>query len=304
MNLKQYKYVLTLADKGSFSKAAEELGVSQPSLSQYIKRIETENKITLFDRLNGEVRLTDAGRVYLEAAKKILDIEHQMQSEFSDIAAFQSGTITVGIAPTRCQYLMPEIVKRFSEVYPGIHLVVEERFLGNLLEDAERGQFDLCVATLPVNESVFEYDLMMHEEIVLAVPRGSTLSEKLEKRATKRDDRLYPAIDVCLLENADYVAISDTQPTQALMNAFCSRHNFSVKPAVKCMSIETQFSMVKAGVGVALIPSSLSKYSMTNSVDYYSLEQETPKRDMAVIYRKGQYLSKAMQELKEIMTSV
>lgn len=304
MNLKHYKYVLTLADKGNFSKAAEELGVSQPSLSQYIKRIETEYQITLFERSNVEVRLTDAGRVYIDSCKRILDIEHQMQSAFSDIASFKSGTITIGIAPTRCQYLMPEVVKRFAKIYPGIHLVVEERFLGSLLEDAERGRFDLCVATLPIDERIFEYELMMHEEIVLAVPPDSPMVAKLDLAAVQKKERIYPAVDIRLLADCDYVAISDNQPTQTLMNGFCQDCQFAVNTAVKCMSIETQFSMVKAGVGVALIPSSLSKYSATNSVKYYSLLQDTPQRDMAVIYRKGQYLSKAMQTLKQILTSI
>jgi DNA-binding transcriptional LysR family regulator len=242
--------------------------------------------------------------VYIDSCKQILDIERQMQSRFSDIAEYRSGTITVGIAPTRCQYLMPEIVKRFSKIYPGIHLVIEERFLGNLLEDAARGQFDLCVATLPVDETVFSYDLMMREEVVLAVPKKSALNTLLKKHAAKQEGRIYPAVDIRLIAGAEYVAISDTQPTQALLNRFCTEYNFSVKTAVKCMSIETQFSMVKAGVGAALIPSSLSKYTLVDSVDYYSLEQNAPNRDMAIVYRKGQYLSKAMIALKEIMITV
>ncbi len=87
MNTKQLKYVLTLVREGTFSRAAEVLNITQPSLSQYIKKIEKEIGLELFDRANGDIRLTDAGRVYVEAGRKILDLEHQMENSFTDLAA-------------------------------------------------------------------------------------------------------------------------------------------------------------------------------------------------------------------------
>lgn len=73
MNAKQFKYVLTLANQGSFSKAAEVLEISQPSLSQYVKKIEQQIGLPLFDRINGVVRLTDAGRLYINTGRKVLE---------------------------------------------------------------------------------------------------------------------------------------------------------------------------------------------------------------------------------------
>ena len=74
MNTRQFQYVLTLAREGSFSRAAETLHISQPSLSQYIKKIEREIGLELFDRSNGDVRITDAGKIYLKASQQILAI--------------------------------------------------------------------------------------------------------------------------------------------------------------------------------------------------------------------------------------
>ena len=101
MNIKQYKYVITLAKESSFSKAADVLNITQPSLSQYIKKIEKGIGLELFDRTNGDVRLTDAGRVYIEAGRKILDLEHQMEVSFSDLAAHKTGSLIIGAAPYR-----------------------------------------------------------------------------------------------------------------------------------------------------------------------------------------------------------
>lgn len=304
MNLNQFRYVLVLADRCSFSKAADELNISQPYLSQYIKRIENDLGVVLFDRSNGDVRLTDAGRVYIDAGKKMIDIERQMQNQFNDISSNNAGSIVVGIAPTRCQYLMPEIVRRFHKEYPGMHIIVEERFLGTILEDAEKGAFDLCVATLPVDKNKFSYELMMKEEVILAVPKILPSFKDLSSKTEIIEDRLYPALDINSIAGASYVCLSDSQPTQKLMNDFQKEYDFSVRTAVKCMSIETQYSMVKSGIGLALIPSSVAKYSADDSIAYFSVKQSTPRRDMAVIYRKGQYLSKAVIALKNIMTSI
>ena len=304
MNLKQFQYVLALADKGNFSRAAEELGVSQPSLSQYIKRLEADLGVTLFDRSNGDVRLTDAGRVYIDAGKTVIDTERQMQSRFADLNDHRAGSLVVGIAPTRCQYLMPEAVTRFHRVYPGMHLVIEERFLGSLLEDAERGAFDLCVATLPVDTGKFSFDLMMREEVILAVPRALPVYNRLAASAVPMPDRLYPAVDITALRGAPYVCLTETQPTQKQLASFRHEFGFEVEIAARCMSIETQYSLVKAGAGLALLPSSIAKYSADTSVAFFSVRQEIPERDMAVIYRKNQYLSKAARALRDILVSL
>ena len=304
MNTKQFEYVSTLAEKASFSRASEELNVSQPSLSQYIKRIEQELGVALFDRAGGDVILTDAGREFIDAGKKIIEIENQMRNRFTDLSEFKAGTLTIGVSPTRCRYLMPEIVKRFSKIYPGMHLVIEERFLDNLIDDAEHGVFDLCIATLPVDENVFDFDMMMEEEIVLAVPRAISLYAELHETQRICEDRAYPVIDITKINMANYVCLSDNQPTQKLMRLFCEEYGISVRCAVKCMSIETQFSMIKKGLGIGLIPSSLAKYSEECDVSFFSLEQKTPKRKMAVIYKKGKYMSEPIHALKEIMTSL
>jgi DNA-binding transcriptional LysR family regulator len=155
MNLKQFRYVLTLADEGSFSRAAEALNIRQPSLSQYIKKVEREVGMELFDRSGGDVRLTDAGRAYIDIGRKMLDLEHQLEGRFSDLSSFKSGTISIGISAHRSVALMPPIVAAFKSLYPGITLRIVERYRADLMDAAEHGEFDLVITTLPVNTDLF-----------------------------------------------------------------------------------------------------------------------------------------------------
>ena len=224
MNLKQYQYVIILAEEGSFSKAADKLHIAQPSLSQYIKKIETQVGFELFNRSSNEVELTEAGRIFLQAARAILNQDKQMRSQLADLADNHIGHLVVGIAPTRCQYLMPEIVRRFKAVFPGMHIVVEERFMKELMEDAERGVFDLCVATMPVDEQQFDITPMMREEVILAVPKSLPICDMLASNAKDDPSRIHPVIDIVRIDGAPYVALSDTQPTQRQLGELMGKY--------------------------------------------------------------------------------
>ena len=304
MNMKQLRYVLALAHEGSFSRAAESLGITQPSLSQYIKKVETEQGVRLFDRTGGDVRLTDAGRVYVDAGRRILDMEQQLERRIEDLTEFRSGSIVVGASPHRCIYLMPEIVKRFQKLYPGMHLVIEERWGASLLDDAEHGEFDLCIANLPVDDRIFRYELMMKEEVLLAVKTDTPLCERLRKNTVKTDGREYPAVDFRELAGEPFVTLAETQPTQKRLDEICSEVGFEVHPAAECRTIETQIAMVKAGIGMALVPSGIARNSTADGISYFSFIQSIPYRDMAVVYRREQYLSRAVRDLIGIMTSL
>ena len=301
MNLKQLRYVLILAQERSFSKAAGSLNISQPSLSQYIKKIENELGVLLFDRSGGDVRITDAGQVYIEVGRKILDLEKQMGKQFEDLSSFKMGGIVIGVSPHRCIHLMPEIVKRFRTRYPGMHLVIEERAGNSLLEDAEYGAFDLCIATLPVDEKIFAHMLMQREEFLLAVNTETGLYEKLRQSAEKIDGRKYPAIDCAELSGEAFVMLSDNQAMQKHLTKICNKIGICLKKVVECRTIETQFAMVRAGIGAALVPSGISEFSSAEKVAFFSFIQQIPYRDIAVIYRKEQYLSQAVKDLIDIM---
>lgn len=304
MNMKQLRYVLVLAHEGSFSRAADSLNITQPSLSQYIKKIEKELGVELFDRSGGDVRITDAGRIYIEVGRKILDLEKQMERKFEDLSQYRTGSIVIGLSPNRCLHLMPEVVRRFQQLYPGMHLVLEERVGASLLDDAEHGQFDLCIATLPVNEKVFCCRPMMREEVILAVNRNTELFRRLERVARKTKNRLHPAVDFRELDGERMVTLYEEQPTQKALDQICASTGIRVRNAVECRSIESQFAMIKAGIGTGLVPSVMSKFSSAEQIAFFSFVESVPYRDIAVIYRRGQYLSRATEDLIGILTGL
>ena len=290
MNLKQFRYVLTLADEGSFSRAAEILNIKQPSLSQYVKKVEKEVCMELFDRSGGDVRLTDAGRAYIDIGRKMLDLEHQLEGRFSDLAAYKSGTISIGISAHRSVALIPPIVASFKSLYPGITLRIVEKRRAELLDSAEHGDFDLVITTLPVNTDLFKYEVVFIEENVVAT--------KEELKAAEDENRRFPVIVASTLNQMPFAMLNEDHLMQRELEDLIKTKDLKLKKEVECTSLEALVEMVKIGIGAAFIPACLAK---DPSLHYYSIKEAVPKREIAVMYRKEQYLSKAVLDLKSLI---
>jgi len=306
MNLKQFRYVLVLADQKSFSRAAEELNISQPSLSQYVRKIEKELGVTLFDRSGSILRLTDAGKAYIEAGRAILDIEQRMKGKFADLDDCKSGTIVIGISPHRSVCLLPRAVARFREKYPGMQIIIDERVSSELLDKAEHGEYDLCVTTLPVDETVFKYEAMRQDKCILAVPAGSKLDKKLEKsedNSGKDGGGEYPAIDVRCINGSDFVVLSENQLMQRILEDICREYKIDINKIVICKSLESELALVREGIGAALLPSGMLNES-SDKVHCYSFIQEFPVREIVAIYRKEYEITKAVRDFIEILKNV
>ena len=299
MNLKQFKYVHVLATVGSFAKAAEHLGISQPSLSQYIKKIEQQLGAELFDRTGGSLRLTDAGRIYLEAGREILNLEHQMLGRLNDLADFKDGTVVIGTSPYRSSSMMPAVAKQFQIQYPGMHLVIEEMTSQELADAAERGQFDLCVTMGPVNERLFRYERIAWEELVLAVPAAF-----LPFSAKQMEDRKYPAIDAAALDGQAFVMITEGQFMQRALDNLALDHKLTLRKAAVVKSLEAQIAMVRAGVGMALLPGGIEHFCTGDEVRFYSLQQSLPKREVVVMWQADRRLNQATKDLIGIMRQI
>ncbi len=292
VNTKQLEYVLVLSREGSFSKAAEALNITQPSLSQYIKKIEKEIGLSLFDRINGDVRLTDAGRVYLESGKQILDLEQQMNAKFQDIAKHKAGTLRIGTSPFRSASMMPTIAKYFHDIYPGMFLIIDELETNELIDGCEHGDFDFCLTMFPVDDQLFAYESIAEEELVLAVP-----ASVVPIASTTLLDRKYPAIDANQLNDLSFVMITESQVMQKALNSLCLEHKLSIHTAAVVKSLEAQIAMVCAGVGVALVPTGIERFCNENEVHFYSFTQQLPKRKVVAMWRKDRYLSQAARDL-------
>ncbi|MCR5324431.1 MAG: LysR family transcriptional regulator [Lachnospiraceae bacterium] len=331
MNLKQFKYVLVLSDQKSFSRAAEELGISQPSLSQYVRKIEEELGVRLFDRSGSSLRLTDAGKAYIEAGRAILDIEQRMKGRFDDLNECRSGSVSIGVSPHRSICILPKAIAEFRAKYPGMQIIVDERVGSELLDRAEHGEYDLCITTLPVDENIFKYEPMKRDECVLAVPKGCELDRRLAKccsieevsekgklskvsgRSKSKENagaaetpdirRSYPVIDIRKIDKCDLIVLSENQVMQRILEDVCREYKININKTVVCKSLEAELALVREGIGPAFLPSGMLR-DETEKISCYSFIQDIPMREIVVIYRKEFEITKAVGDFIEILKKI
>ena len=116
--LKNFEYVSAIDEYGGISGASEFLNIAQPALSRYLKKLEGELGVELFDRSKLPLAPTEAGKRYINAGKKIISIERQLEKELSEIKDEKNSLIKVGVSPSRAPYIIPAIIEAYREKNP------------------------------------------------------------------------------------------------------------------------------------------------------------------------------------------
>ncbi|MCA9113130.1 MAG: LysR family transcriptional regulator, partial [Planctomycetaceae bacterium] len=201
MELDQLRYFLKVAERGNFTRAAEELMISQPALSRSIQRLERELAQPVFERRTRSVLLTDAGTLLQARAQQVLTILEDTKAEITDDG--ESGRIRVGAIPTIAPYFLPEILRQFSAAHPKATVTVQENTTDKLLKNCTQGELDLAIVALPIPAKYLEVEELFEEELLLVLPPDHPLADK--SRIRVRDVELYPFVLLdeahCLSDN-------------------------------------------------------------------------------------------------------
>ncbi len=178
MNLKQAHYICTIAQEGSVTAAAKKLYVSQPSLSQMLKQVETELGVSLFDRSVSPFRPTFAGEKYLEAAGIVLSVNQKLENQIQEIREENSGRLRLGISVQRAMEVLPLALPWFMAQFPHVLLEVTERGSAHLEELVLQGQVDLALAAIESTSPRLSYELIEQEVIGVLAGKGSCLAAR------------------------------------------------------------------------------------------------------------------------------
>lgn len=286
MNRKQLQYAIVLSEDLNFSVVAEKLGITQPALSKQILALEKELDVKLFDRSNIPMTLTAAGEHFVAEAKKLIYREDQLLRSMEDYKSGKLGKLEIGISPFRSLYLIPYIIKRVKEKFPGVTVVLYEEGSDQLRKNASDGKYDFAVVNLPVDESVLDVKLIEADTLVLAVPEG--LSSGLP--ASSKNN--IPEIDFKDCQKLPFVVVSAQQEMRQLFDKMCAEAEFTPHVAAEVVGVSTAWSMARAGVGATLLPLQFVKnFEFDESIALYKLKNCQQSRQPAIVTRRGQYLS-------------
>lgn len=241
MELHQLRYFVAVAQRRSFSRAARELRVAQPSVSQQIQKLENELGTRLLDRTRRGVLLTTAGHALLPRARSALQQLEEARLEMEELSGLQRGQLSLGALPSVGTYLLPRALSGFHQLHPGIQLHLKQAGSRDLVEQLTDGALDLAILILPVESQPLKAVPLFKEELVLAVPP---------------EHRLAGAQSVALRELADepFILFQEGYELRESVLAACRKAGFKPRVGVDGGEMDSVPRLVQAGLGVALLP--------------------------------------------------
>ena len=283
MNTKQIQYAIALSETLNFSQAAEQLGISQPSLSKYILSIENDLGVKLFDRNHNPMTLTPAGEYFIRNARELLYKEDQMRKALDQFRSGENGRLIIGITPFRSLYLMPELIKKIRNRYPGVQVCLQEINSAQLRKEAAEGKVDLAIVNLPVDTSLLDVTPLEPDTLVLAVPKTmtGTLPVSVEGQ--------YPTVGFGELKDLPFVVLSPGQEMRHLFDGLCTAADFQPKIAAEVVGVTTAWAMARAAVGVALLPLQfIHGQHFDDNLSLYIVKDSLYSRQPVIATRRGQ----------------
>lgn len=287
MTLKKLKYVIAIAECRSISKAASELFISQPSLSSILSSIEKDLGISLFDRSTNPLSLTYAGEKYVKTAKEILTLEHNLRKELIDVSNMKKGKITIGIPSVRGTHVLPLILPKFKEKYPGIEIHIIEGDSNYLEECLLSGKVDLVLTSLPSKDKKLTCELLYEEKIMLACKKGYLDSKYLLNTNSN-------IVNLKNLKEVDFILTKKNHRIRKLTEYLFDHFDFNPKVVLETSNTATAFRLATSGLGICFVSEMvLSTTKPMNKFDLFNIENSPIKWDISISYLNNSYLSNA-----------
>lgn len=239
--IRHLRYFLAVAEAGSFSRAADRLGISQPSVSQQMRDLETSLRVALFQRRGKRILLTPSGLVFQEHARAMLRQLENFLQELNRGPEELRGSLHIGVVPALNVPLMPELLGRFAADHPGISLVVEEISSTEIETALEEGRMDIGFGFVTRHSPNLRYERLCTDEFALIV------SEK-HPWARRR------AIDFSELHQQRLLQLPDSFVMRRMTDEICRKHRVRTRTVAEINAIETLLRSLASLSAAALMP--------------------------------------------------
>ena len=276
MDLRRLRYFVAVAEESSFNRAAVRLHMAQPPLSAQIKNLEEELGVLLFERSSRGVRITEAGEVLLEEARRIFVQVDQTVSLVRRVGQGEVGRLTLGFVPSASNETLPPILGAFGERFPGVELFLREMRPDLVVRRLHDRQIDAGLLYLPLEDASLGIECVSREPLVLALP---------ERHPLASEDR----VDLASIADEPFILPARYQRMPGLygqVTEACRRAGFVPRAVQKDVWLmQTIVGLVAGGTGVALVPASLRNLRRKGVV-YKPVGGLTPTVELGMVWRK------------------
>jgi len=241
MEVHQLRYFCAVARSGSFTRAAEEEGVSQPTLSQQVRKLERDLGVALFERSGSGVRLTPAGRCLLPDAQAVLRQLAAAREALATVRQAVRGPLVVGCIPTVTPYLLAPALPDFCRRFPEVELHLVDHVTARLVEGLQSGDIDVAILSLPLGNRELVCAELLRDPLAVVVSEHHRLANA-------------PSVRPADLRNERHLVLRDGHCLRGEMIGVCRRARVNSDAIVETDQLASIFALVAAGLGVAVVP--------------------------------------------------
>lgn len=293
MYLKELIYIVTIADVGSISHAAESLCMAQSSLSEFLQQYEAELGTRLFIRTSAGVRPTSQGRLFVYNARQMLLHYRRVKNEISDIENLKGGTIELGVSTFRGTYLIPGVLRKFYDQYPDIRVNIHEENSMALEQQILDGRLDLALVALPLVKLKMAADYLLKDEICIVAAKSHPIMQFAQK-SDKSPWRCW--IDLKDVEQFEFIlSAHDTILGRRGRKVF---EEAGIRPMICNDNITASFACAMAVKGLGLAFTYRSSIT-DRGANCLSIGKNGEYLDLALVSPEG-YQSKAARALRQV----
>lgn len=303
---KNKDYVLAVYREGGFTKAAEKLFVSQPSLSSSIKRIEEKISAPIFDRATSPVGLTEVGREYVKYALEIEQKEKDFERYVSDHTSLIKGKIKIGGSSFFSSFVLPALISDFKEKHSKIEFEIFEDSTKNLMYKLNGGELDIVIDNAINKDENITSKIYKSETLLLAVPTRFIDKVKIDKKGFSaqdvKNDLHMNAVGVSItnFESLPFILLHHENDTGARAEKIFKHGKVTPNVVFTLDQQVTAHNLSSTGLGITFVSDTLVKYSgAEKNLVYYKLADRTINRTVYFYQKKNRYLSLASQKFIE-----
>lgn len=283
LELLQLQYFLAVARLEHVTEAARSLHVTQSSLSKTIQRLEEDLGVPLFDRTGRKLRLNEFGSKFLHRAERALFELEQGKQELSDLSNPELGTLELAVTTAST---LPNILREFRRKRPYIQFHVQMLTTQEMVTLLHRGEVDFCLSSPPVEGNDIECKIVCIDPILVAVPKGHRLADRNSVSLTE-------------LREEWFVGVKRGYGTRDLVDSVCMSEGFVPKYVYEGDEPARLSTLVEAEIGIAFIPSTAR--NSQEHLKYLQVENHELIREIALLWNRNRYISRAAQEFREIV---
>lgn len=289
--LQQLRIIKAIATETSFTRAAEILFISQPSLSKQLKILENRVGILLINRDKNKISLTEAGQLFLQYAERILALCEESCRALNDLQNGDRGNLTVGASQTIGTYLMPRVLALFAQNYPQINLKVQVDSTRIIVKNVVDRDIDIAVVGGDVPEILkknLEIESFVDDELSLIIPKSHPFATNNRKLINKDD-----------LYHLNFIALNPNSTIRKFIDNILIQNNIETKQfniIMQLNSIEAIKTAVSLGLGAAFVSSSaIEKEIELKTIEIINIENIKITRTLSIITNPDCYRSKAVE---------